>query len=398
MRSHPALALAALSTVVACAQTNTLDELTITTVGWDGGVAESADGLFALEFPPGVLSDNTRVSIRTVRAPLPPGLEGPAYDLGDNRFVVPRQATLRFKIRGEFEIVEIDEEGLRRLEGQAADVGARQLRAPVGRLGRYSLRRSAHADAGILDAAVAPPAPDAGETVLCASGAADAGARPDHDHCAYPSILYFGHVPVGTERERDASIYVCFRGSEHVTSYSWADGGGGFAVIEMPGDPWPVYSLTLHVRFAPTAPGLVSDTLILHTNTSSTPYRLNVSGYGGDLLTACTLATNTGTCALEVHGDDFISFFETKQLALVADRDCTVGASFKGYGGVGAHLTGADTATLTARPTDVDVGPGALLEPGVFVWRVASPTTAAGRLSLVGTRGGACSVSFSAFP
>ena len=70
-------------------------EISTTTIGPDGGVAESVDGNFSVTFPPGALATPTDITIETLEVDsVPGGAVGNAYELGPDGLVLDEHAAL----------------------------------------------------------------------------------------------------------------------------------------------------------------------------------------------------------------------------------------------------------------------------------------------------------------
>lgn len=335
-----------LGALAACSETKVLDELTVTPIGQSGGVATSADGLFAVEFPAGALSTSVDVQILTVRSLVPSDVIAPIYDLSDNSFAfggAPRIRMAASEGAPGYEIVEITASGVAAVDGSAEDELARQLTAPFKRHTRYARRRHVHprVDAGTIA--------DAGTgTVTLDAGALDSGTGTGTISlalCADVGAIDFASVIVGQRATREVSIRNCGLQDVTITSVFVTTSSVGLSVTDTsPSHLSPGQSTARTVSFTPLAVGPVQGTLVVQGSggVSTTVW---LYGQGADLAGQCgLLLTNTGTCTVSVLGaTEFQRPVTTNDLEVRVDAPggCELGLSVEGLG-----FTGTLTSTL----------------------------------------------------
>lgn len=387
--------LLSLGALAACSETKVLDELTVTPIGQSGGVATSADGLFALEFPAGALATTVEVQILTVRSLVPTDVIGPIYDLSDNSFTfggAPRIRMSAAEGAPGYEIVEVGAAGVSAVEGSVEDELTRKVSAPFKRHGRYARRRHVHprVDAGTIA--------DAGTgTVTLDAGSLDSGTGTGTISlalCADVGAIDFGAVIVGQQATREVSLRNCGLQPLTVGSVFVTGSTVGFSMTDTsPSHLNPGQSTTRAVVFRPGAVGFAQGSLIAQGSggVSTTVW---LSGQGYQPAGHCDLFTNTGTCTVDVLGmTEFQSPSSTNDLQVRVDAGTVPTGCQLGLSVVGLGFTGALTSTLGGALLPLIMNVTEAEPVTVQVTYVATGTSAmAGALRVEGTLGSSCVV------
>lgn len=389
--------LLSLGALVGCSETKVLDELTVTPIGPSGGIATSADGLFAVEFPAGSLAAAVDVQILTVRSLVPSGIIGPIYDLTDNAFSfggAPRIRVTASEGAPGYELVEIAGSGITVVEGSVEDERSRKVSAPFKRHARYARRRHSHPqpDAGVVaDAGTSTPTIDGGPL----DSGVDTGTI-SRALCTDVGTLDFGQVPVGSQATREVSIRNCGLEDVTINAVYVSTSSSGFRVTDTlsPTQLRPGQSTVIAVTFAPLGSGLIglaNGALIIEAN-GGLGTTVWLIGQAFEPTERCgNLFTDTGTCTVEVLGPTLFSApSSSHDLEVRSDSICRLNLSVEGRGFGGFVATG--TAGGELLPVTLDLIAGISRIVRISFVATSSPAATVGTFHVRGQPGFGCSV------
>jgi len=386
--------LLSLGALVGCSETKVLDELTVTPIGQSGGIATSADGLFAVEFPAGAVASTIDVQILTVRSLVPSGVIGPIYDLTDNSFAFGGAPLIRMSASEGapgYEIVEIAGSGITVVEGSVEDELIRKVSAPFKRHARYARRRHSHPQpdaGGVADAGTSTPTID--------GGMLDSGVNTGTTSralCTSVSTLDFGMVSLGQQASREVSVRNCGLDDVTITSVYVQTSSSGFSVTDSsPTRLSSGQSTSITVVYAPRSGGPARGALLIEA--SGLAATVWLTGESGTSSGRCELFTDTGTCSVEVFGPtSFSAPTSSHDLEVRVDAGFTPTACPLGLRVEGLGFRGTLTSTLGGIPLPVELEVSELQPLTVQISFVATGSSAwTGAFRVTGRLGSECVV------